>query len=174
MSDKHYDDQEKDIRTLWFKNHIAEFSDQGMFKTLEWHEPSTSNYWCRFIISKRTLIVYGDCGDAIFQWSDALTWEWIAGLDLHYFEGKCQASEYGRHYETWDSNTAKDWCEDFLKHCETQDTRKAFEENDGWEQLNSRDEWIQFLHEHGYEIFGDDLSSVSECGDRIDIRCKAT
>ena len=194
MSKINYEEREKMIRTEWFKDHRAVFSDCGMFKTLEWGNPGTSNYWLRAIISKRTLIIYGDIGDAIYQWSQELDWQWLSGLGLGYFSGKCQASEEGRQYVDWDDEAAQSWLETCFKDEEEQraadmeewdeDKRKAyaekhptmrqrFEDASGAGNLFSQMEWNMFLHDNGHEIFGDDLSSVAECGQVIAQRCQA-
>lgn len=44
------------------------------------------------------LIVTGDLGDAIYQWSDRISVTFLAGCNLDYFASKCLASEHGRGY----------------------------------------------------------------------------
>ena len=119
MNRQMYEDRMKNsCRTEWFKNHVAtahEFrTNVQELKAIDWGNPNGgSTYWMRYIISGATLIVIGDTGDAVFQWSERVTWEFLAGCDLHYFHSKCQASEMGRKFMHWDnrvfSTHADDW-----------------------------------------------------------------
>lgn len=98
----------------WFKNHKATFHDMGgdithpssmapRIQHLRWKQDGTSNYWIDYIISGGFLLVYGDAGDAVYAWSDNITWDFLKSADLDYFKGKCQASEVGRDYRQWDT-----------------------------------------------------------------------
>lgn len=67
--------------------------------------PTHSNGWMHLEIIRGThLVIVGDLGEAVYQWpgDPGLTFGWLAGLNLHYFRGKCQASEVGRRFEEWD------------------------------------------------------------------------
>lgn len=166
-----YKAQENDIRG-WFKDHVAKFSTEGRFQTLEWGKPGTSNYWSRFIISGGTLIVYGDVGDAIYTWSDKLTFQWLSKLNLGYFAGKCQASENGRQNQEWDAAEAKRQLMDrFETEGRSPIEHDKFEENYGWDAIGSEHEWIVFLSQHGYDVFRD-LEGMGDIGKVISMRCQ--
>jgi len=110
-------DQSKRCREEWFQNHKAtvllESADQGTI--ISWQNPDSWNYGCHFIIHRRWLIVVGDIGEAVYEWSQDLTLEFLAGLDFHYFHGKCQASETGRRFTQWSSKSAFKCLDDWLK-----------------------------------------------------------
>ena len=100
------------IRNDWFKTHVAKFdettfSDGTKILRLDWRRPGEVWYWVRYIISGRFLMVCGDIGEAVYEWSENLTWEFLAGCDSHYFASKCMASECGRGGRTWDSEVAE-------------------------------------------------------------------
>ena len=100
-----------------FKDHVADYSlyhkmDEGgtgvvgSIEVLTWKKPGTGNYMVRYLVSGNTLCVYGDLGEAIYQWSENVTLEWISNLYLSYFKGKCQASEVGRDFREWSQRKA--------------------------------------------------------------------
>lgn len=165
--------QEKMIREEWFKDHIAKFSDEGRFKSLEWRHPNGgSNYWCRFIISGSFLIVFGDVGDAVFCWGQNLTWEWLATMDVGYFEGKCQASEDGRRYRSWDSDKAKKALEEMFAEEGMDSAKEKFEGLWGWNYITSQHEWWSFLGADGHSVFCGNTDGLGSIGEVISIRCQ--
>lgn len=98
-------------QTVWFKDHKAVLIPAGAEETspviiINWQTPGSWNYGCRFIIHSRWLIVMGDIGEAVYEWSEDLTPEFLLGLDCGYFLSKCQSSETGRKFEEWDSEMA--------------------------------------------------------------------
>lgn len=66
-----------------------------------WQNPASWNYGCRFIIHNGWLTIIGDIGEAVYQWSDKLTLEFLAGIDFGYFLSKCRASEKGSDFSMW-------------------------------------------------------------------------
>jgi hypothetical protein len=100
-------------RHEWFKEHQAVFIARPPHGTsgndviiINWQNPKSWNYGCRFIIHRRWLIVVGDIGEATYEWSQDLTLEFLASLDFGYFHSKCVASEAGRKFEQWDGKVA--------------------------------------------------------------------
>ena len=98
-----------------FKDHAAKITqfakldvnDAGCdIEVLTWKKPESYNYMVRYLVSGNTLCVYGDLGEAIYQWSENVTLEWISNLYLSYFKGKCQASEVGRDFREWSQRKA--------------------------------------------------------------------
>mgnify|MGYP006921383536 FL=1 len=101
---KYIEDQMKECRERWFKDHAAkiigiEECPEGCTTVISWQNPQSWNYGCRFIIHRRWLSIVGDIGEAVFEWSQDLTLDFLAGIDLHYFLGKCQASPEGNKFE---------------------------------------------------------------------------
>lgn len=103
-----YVEKQKQIcQAKWFKDHKAGFTENSASTIINWQNPGSWNYGCRFIIHRRWLIVVGDIGEAVYEWGQDVTLEFLAGLDFHYFHGKCQASPEGRKFEQWDTAVAK-------------------------------------------------------------------
>lgn len=143
--------QERDIRERWFKDHKASVLTQGEVATIiNWANPESWNFGCRYIIHRRWLTVVGDIGEAVYEWSQDLTLPFLAGLDFGYFHGKCQASETGRNYTQWDSVPAYESVRRFLAE---QDAEDHPGENDDWREhlrnltaQSAKDEFEHAIH----------------------------
>ncbi len=93
-----------DIRDRWFKDHVATIQTlaENIYR-IKWAKPGSNTYAIRYILDHGTLLIWGDLGEAIYQWNaNDLTFEQLAGFDLHYFESKLRASEDGREFYTFD------------------------------------------------------------------------
>jgi hypothetical protein len=94
-----------------FEHHIATLSSSqdhiGEITTVEWRRPKDGNYRIVYMLRGGLLLVYGDMGDAVYQWSSRIDLKFLAECDLEYFSGKCQASETGRGGEDWDCELAR-------------------------------------------------------------------
>lgn len=161
----------------YFKDHVATLTvlkdEQGNeIERLLWKRPGTSVCMIVYLRSNATLLVYGDLGDAIYQWSEKQTLEWISGLNFGYFAGKCQASEEGRGYKTWDGQVLEERIKEFFKDYQEEYPRgyAKFQESYGRHSTSSRDEWIMFLSTEGAEHFGPEYS-YWPMGETIDGRC---
>jgi hypothetical protein len=94
-------------REEWFKDHKATHIPVGTRTSIiEWQKPDSWNYGCRFILHSQWLVALGDIGEAVYQWSEAITPKFLAGLDFGYFHSKCRASEVGSRFQSWDSDLA--------------------------------------------------------------------
>ena len=82
MALDYYEKRASAIREQWFPEHAPIFETQGNMQVLIWAKPGTGIYKITYIIKANRLMVFGDVGDAIYEWSNLLTWEWLAGLDL--------------------------------------------------------------------------------------------
>ncbi len=76
-------------------------------EVIRWRKPGTNVYAITFIKYGRCLMVLGDCFAATYQWSENLTWAFLAGCGLHYFLEKCESSPHGRGFKSWDADVAK-------------------------------------------------------------------
>lgn len=93
-----------------FKNHEASvlvaLSDgnpvQSSVVIIQWKKPGTWTYGMRFIVHSQWLCVMGDCGEAIYQWSDRLTLEFLGKIDYGYMMGKCRAASTNGGRRGWD------------------------------------------------------------------------
>lgn len=101
-------------RDEWFKNHIAtlianpehRLHEPNGALIINWQNPESWNYGCRFIIHRRWLCVVGDIGEAVYEWGQDVTLEFLAGLDFSYFHSKCRASASGTKFEQWNPREA--------------------------------------------------------------------
>jgi hypothetical protein len=82
-----------------FKTHVAKFAQYTdeqcrTIERLEWRRADGSSIdYINYLLLGGTLFVSGDHGEATFCWGQNLTWEWVAGFDEQYFNGKCRASD---------------------------------------------------------------------------------
>lgn len=140
MNSKKIDLQKKRCREEWFKNHRARlFSDMASdphgATIIDWSNPESWNFGCRFIIHRRWLIIVGDIGEATYEWGQDLNLEFLSRLDFHYFHGKCRASETGGNYWQWDSEEAY------------HTTQKLLTEFDQQNPAGEKDDWRSTLRD---------------------------
>ena len=183
-----------------FKEHqIAEYSivdtpGGTKIELLRWRKPGTGIYAITYLVIGNTLYVSGDCYEATYVWSSAVSLEWISGMHQQYFASKCMAAPQGRDFKIWDRHEAEqavrdhfadrqndldyDWnecvecggtggrdnancppCEGGgeIKVFEPDPERAQFDELGGWRALQADEhEWIEWLRDHGYDVFGSD------------------
>lgn len=140
-----------------------------------WQNPSSWIYGCRFIIHRRWLTVVGDIGEAVYEWSENLTLEFLSGLDFGYFQSKCRASEKGR--------THNDWCESVawfqlrmrMADCQCEDASRQAKKELAWlqelQQTSIREDYTRIAQEI-YDSTGDAESAghVAKMGEVPAIR----
>lgn len=82
--------------------------EQENLKVYDYRQPDSSNGYMKIIITGCNVIITGDYGDAIYGYFSTPQYglEWLAGLNIGYFNGKCEASESGRDFKEWDYNKA--------------------------------------------------------------------
>lgn len=155
--------QVKMCRTEWFKTHVLTTLVDHSYR---WAKPDSSIYLIDYVIHGRYLIVVGDAGDAIYHWSQMLTWDFLRlkwdflrELDLDYFVGKCQASQVGRKFVHWESRVAQTWLEEFLKENEV-----ARDSLDPEPEFGSSQEFMQFIQDN-HKIFGSDYFKYGDVGE---------
>lgn len=103
--------RERELRKS-FKNHVATISHYadhiGPMTTVEWAQPGTNNHRVVYVLRGGVLLVYGDLGDAVYTWYNSISLNFLSGLNLDYFSGKCGASEDGRGGKEWDEDHARE------------------------------------------------------------------
>lgn len=91
----------------WFsypgQPHVATLKDGWIV----FARPGSSTYRVDYHCHVNRLIVCGDIGEAVFCWSQVVTFDWIARCNFDYFYGKCVASETGREYFQWDGDVMR-------------------------------------------------------------------
>jgi len=135
-------------RTEWFKDHAKQ--DTSDPNLVIWRKEGTSNYYMRYRLDGQYLIITGDAGDAIYAWSQMLTWEWLADLELNYFVSKCCASEEGRPYVQWSHRVTAAWLDTWKK-----EHPKFADKLDETYSLGNREEFQHFLAANPHFDFED-------------------
>lgn len=153
--------------------------------TLDWRQPDNCIYAIRYVLIGGTLMVYGDCFEAIYQWGGKIDFGFISRCDFGYFAEKCRASPSGRGFPAWDSDLAEEtiveYCHDMLvAHTEDGQGTKQYLEfieklNDSlvWDHIDSSDAWTVWCHSDAYDVLGDDWyeGSIAEPGKMTDVMC---
>ena len=170
-----------------FKDHVATYKNYGdELETLQWKKPGDSHYAIWYVRQWSTLMVWGDCYEATYQWNwqKGFNLEWIAGCNQDYFIGKCRASPDGRDPRVYDEDEMqKDLKDRFAEgctykkpmcpegECECCDQRrkeaKLFEEYGGWRNLEDEFTWVAWAREYGHEVFGDCWWECMPSGKRL-------
>lgn len=149
--------------------HVATLRDAG--RVLDFRRPGTRVYSVRYRIDGPYLIVTGDMGDAIHQWSSQLSWAFLADCTFGYFAEKCRAHPQGRSPKGWDEDVAVAALRRIVTDPEERENygipdrttwaRLTGDDPDFWDwdavDLWSREEWIAWLHEQGHDAFGADF-----------------
>jgi hypothetical protein len=168
----------------WFADHRATVAahdpaDESQYEiqTLYWAKPGTGHLAVRYVIMGPVLMVWGDLESAIYRWSSVISWEFLAGCDLQYFESKCEASPKGRDYEDYDSDLAlADFNEDIKRRAE-----EGYAEPDQQLVDDARqalryglEDWNEWMRSNGSQLFGSDWYEwVPSFGKRIAHNCAA-
>ncbi len=151
-----------------FRDHVATVSEWqdhiGSGTTLEWRKPGTSIYRIVYMMRGGLLICWGDCGEAIYAWggppNGRISPEWLAGLNLEYFAGKCEAwdTQRGQRGMEWDEEKAEAEIRrriaEQLAECETDKERAKWLRIEEWaieEAALSADAAGHFGSDHGME-----------------------
>ncbi len=156
-----------EIINSWFKDHTAHRSvlkdEHGnTVERLLWAQVGHSVYRIYYYCIYGTLVVYGDLGEAIYQWNKMdMDLRWVSNCSLEYFAGKCQASEEGRGYKVWNPDRARERLDE-IGH-----------DNSAYDALDSEHEWSAWMGHNGYDTFGDCYIEYGSIGMEISMRCEA-
>ncbi|MHB9074626.1 MAG: hypothetical protein ACYC6G_14005 [Desulfobaccales bacterium] len=165
----------------WFPNHTREIEwkapapvGQGEIEFLRWGQPGTCVNRINYLRCSNQLFVCGDLGEAIYGgWDKGYPLEWIAGLDLSYFAGKCQASETGREYFEWSEEEARKRLTDYFNNWDNPAAQAAKARDMGaFSSLYSEGEWHEFMSHYGPDLLGDDYWEMGNVGRKVNIRCQ--
>jgi len=139
----------------WFKNHkVTSHSPEFIV----WTNPGTSVYRVDYALHGVFLVVLGDMGEAVYQWSQAISWEFLNGLDFSYFHSKCRASPTGFPWNDWCSRRAKEYLEDLFKE---DDSLDECDLQKSLAHIDFRADWDEFMREEGCAVFGADWCELS-------------
>lgn len=138
----------------WFKDHKARLKDENI---LIFRNPKCFSYAMHYVIYGNRLFVTGDLIDAVFTWSDQLTFKWLSDLNLDYFQSKCRCADQSDCGMVWDSDAAtfnlrkrcSDSIYDVSDNPKTRPEDITFvEEFDICEALYSQGSWSAYLSQN--------------------------
>lgn len=154
----------------WFKDHQATFATLGeedatnyQVETLAWKQPDSGHMMIRYVIQGSVLMVWGDLEAAVYRWSSRITWDFLAGCDIQYFAGKCEASPKGRTYEDYDAHQALIEFEDSIRQRDEEGYRPLDAElvEDARKAIRyGKDDWYEWMRANGADLFGPDWYEV--------------
>lgn len=156
---------DEELAKGYFANHRV--CQSPLVPALRWKRPGTGNCWVDYFVFGSTLFVRGDLGDAVYQWSEPVTFEWLSGIDLSYFVSKCQASELGSLPREWSDNDAFEGALCHFSECLSDDIPRRLVSDD-WRYTKFQQKFraIRFLRKHvdsfENQSAADILSSLKE------------
>lgn len=183
----------------WFKDHVATRTtftapDGETVEHLLWSKPGTGINRIYYYAFRRRggyeLLATGDLGTATYFWGmPALArgqsmFDWIGGCNLDYFAGKCESSEFGRRYETFDKDLARESFIEAMREHHDGDAKPVAASrleraaDDCEAALDECNEtmwgpWHEWLRENGYDLLGSDWHEFSSLfGMVIALRCR--
>jgi len=83
--------EDKEIKEHWFKDHVATINTYGDITVLEWAKPGTVIFSIRYVFDQNKMYVSGDLGEAVFKFTEKAFPERIARYGLSYFYEKLKA-----------------------------------------------------------------------------------
>ena len=151
------------------KNTDIQYHEQR--QELSCRRPNSGLYAIEYLIRKNTLIVTGDVGCAIYQWCDSITFDFVAGCHLHYFEEKCVASEAGRDFIEWDPRVAQ-YRLTRLKDSDELCSSLASEilQSGAFNEVESVNEFVHSVNGDA-DLSGEELAMLCNIGYRVHLRC---
>lgn len=152
-------------------------AQRSPIEILHWRKSGTSINAIRYELAGGLLIVTGDLGDAVYQWSERISVPFVAGCNLDYFASKCLASEHGRGYRRRCDHLARVEFADRMRDIE--DDPEAYEdERAAVEFSGDFHDWTDDPQGYVREIYdrtGDgELAAVyADFGMAVSLRCRA-
>lgn len=171
------------IRKEWFPEHRAErhiFKDEAgnTIEHIRWANPSSWAFMVHYFIWGGMLTVCGDIGEAVYQWGSPVNLDFLAGCNPDYFAEKCRGIEgLPADANEWDEEKATDYMGELLEERDEDDPPERdkpsravrFDDENGWEALESQSAWIHWLEEHGDDLFSDPFE-LADIGDVVNLR----
>lgn len=168
-----------------FENHVAKYKKYSDdLETLEWKALDSSTMAIWYVRQHGTLMVWGDCYDAVYQWYPDISLKAISGFNEGYFISKCQASPHGRNPVVFDSTQIEEDMKAYFAdsctykkpmcpegECECCDLRrkeaKLFEEHGGWGYMEDEFTWVEWLRANADDVFGADWWESLPSGEKL-------
>jgi hypothetical protein len=158
-----------------FADHIATLQHHGPIDYLRWKKPESGVFAIRYYLHGGILMINGDVGDAILQWShsesDPKSFAWIAECNFGYYASKLQASAYGRDGKVWNEENAAQWLDQYFKDNKDEIDIKGdeFEIYTPYGHIENQHVWCDYLSRHGDKFFGSDAYEYASIGMEYDV-----
>lgn len=120
---------------------------------IRWGRPNSGFYSIYYTLFGNVLMVCGDLGEAVYQWSEEITLKFLSGLHIDYFASKCQASPHGRGFLDWDAEACEAEIAGYFEEGERRDealksliyrVKNAQADKKSW-SIYHRGNWIDVL-----------------------------
>ena len=153
------DNVEQHIKETWFSKHKATLTQHGDLQVLEWAEPGTNIYSCRYVFDGNMMYISGDIGEAVF-W---LTWKAsihsFDDIHVHYFEEKLMASSGERRNYTAEKAVERlmEWKRELIEDGIEFDVEEFDDMVSSADCCSSKDEWA---HEYVNGQYNDFISEL--------------
>lgn len=113
---------------------------------LVWRERESTIFMVNYIIKGGCLMVSGDLGEIIYEWSSPISWGFLVNTSFDYFASKARGIDgYDKPF-TWTEDRVMERVAEYRDdHKEDEDWEDPF---DGFEShLESEEAWIAFLED---------------------------
>ena len=168
---------DQEIRERWFNDHQATLTKHGDLEVIEWREPGTNIYYCRYVFDKNRIYISGDIGQAIFDLTWKATIHSFDDINLGYFYSKLSAfSDDKKDFNS--DNTVKrlrEWLNNLHEDGTDYDHEEMEELFGRARSVTEHWEWVEAIHKQESfisELDVDYWEWMYGCGDEIPIRIK--
>lgn len=87
----------EDLKEI-YKNHRITREKTDSAEIITFKNPQSSSYWIRFLFTSRFMIIVGDLGEAIFEFSELINFDKVIQYkNYHYMMGKYNSSSRDRY-----------------------------------------------------------------------------
>jgi hypothetical protein len=163
----------KEIREVWFKDHVAELSGEKGLQVLNWRKKGTFMYAVKYVFSGNHVFISGDTGEAVYTLTFPAMLEELRDCDLYYFTGKLTA--FCEERWDFDDKTAQKELDDYKKDWDMNDetsrnvydqVSEAISESYSMENFHIQ---LSIAYEQG-DIHSDDMEWMWHLGERLPYR----
>ena len=170
-------DIDQEIREHWFNDHQATLTKHGDLEVLEWREPGTIVYYCRYVFDKNRIYISGDIGQAIFDLTWRATIHSFDDINLGYFYSKLSA--FSDDKKDFNSENAvkrlREWVNNLHEDGISYDHKEMKELFERARNVTEQWEWVEAVRKQESfisELDRDYWEWMFGCGDEIPIRVK--
>lgn len=144
-----------------FKNHKAIRTMEGTIEKITWgNKDGSCFYFIKYLIDGNRLIISGDCGIAVFEFTECMTAEKIAKGNFEYIMRKHVCSEYDK-YELNQEKFQKDidnWLEQYKGEYGNTIRRVKENKKEIMETFNNSNSVKSYVDEIAFKIDNGDIT----------------